>query len=824
YEVVITAGTKTGHWAVTTTVDGKKNPQPLELEFDTLTAPSISGLTVTGQMALGEKLSAKYDFESNGGNEDDHSFFAWGGENTTADKVKALAKAANLKEGKLSRLEVTQEGLMQFGNVTDKGSVPGYIIPPGAVNTVLELSVLPANMVNIGSSTPHTIILRKGKSGNQTTGGNNQGGVPDPNAKPSIDKIVLAGELELKKSLTATYDFNGNGGDAIDNSLFAWHNKGEAPNSSDFKPVEDTTSRILKKELGEQDSGKTIAITIKPINGQQKEGEAKTVDIDMTDKEGNATKPMGGAPGTILDPAAKPSIENLKFTGELYINEPLTVSYDFMANKGYVVDNSEYVLRRFDSKDKGDESKHDTIKKGNVSDNSDKIIHQLSAADANKVVEIVMTPKNGKGITGDKKSVDTSDDEKNDTVGGHADGSIVDPKDGPKITNLTLAMKEVASTLSSGSILTATYDFASEVKNEEDASVFKWGKQDDKKRAQEIVAEEGQQTTVTGSGKGTVEDLELKDEHAGHVIELAVEPRGKNTAGHGHGTVGKVQNVDTSQFPDLKGNPGGRVRGVADDFEIDLKLEKDVEKIDEDFKTQKGKTMTFTIETKKKDGQLIGGVPIEIKLDQATGRAKTDKVSSTVKLKIDNKDFDKDTAYTGYSDQDGKLVIEATDDKTIIGLRTPLVITVNDQATALPPKTQHVIFTVVTSPDTVKANYWGHMNNEIAIPDVNGVKVKRPLLETESKGSDKPIELNGELWQGSISWATANAQCKLPTANDFKKINQHYKGEELTKVTGWPTAGHRHWLSNVYGKTYCLDDDELGKEYNEYVGAIMCLN
>ncbi|WP_319931183.1 inverse autotransporter beta domain-containing protein [Xenorhabdus santafensis] len=803
YEVVITAGTKTGNWAVTTTVDGKKNPKPTELEFDTLTAPSISGLTVTGKMSPGEKLSAKYDFESNGGNEDDHSFFAWGGENTTADKVKALAKAANMKEGEPLRLsDAQQEGLMQFGNVSDKGKVPDYTIPPDAVNTVLELSVLAANKVNIGSSTPHTVILRKGEKGNQTTGGNTQGGVSDPNATPSIDKIVLAGELELKKSLTATYDFNDNGGDATDKSLFAWHDKGEIPNPNDFKPVEDTASHTLKKELGDQDSGKTIAITIKPINGQQKEGEAKTVDISMTDTDINKTVSKGGKPGTILNPEAKPSIDKLTLTGRLYFEETLEANYIFNANNGYYTDKSEYTWTRFK---KGDlntgnrETVADPDAKGTVNEKgipSGKIpSYKLSLKDSGYLLELSILPKNGHGIEADKKMVTNTHE--NDTLTGGINGEVIDPDLGGEIKDLN-----IHGQLEMGQKLTGSYTFIKHDKEDTDESVFLWGiKQPDstdptapqspEKEIRKYIDDPSHYINPANTGI-VPDDYTLEQKDSGRIIQLAMIPRGHRMAIDNKIRIGAVIATDTSIQKKKNnvtgGNEDGSIKGVADKINVDLKTEDGIKKTNDGFKAQKGKTMIVTIETQNQ-GKSVGKIPIEVTLGKATGRNNKDPIEPTAQLKIDGKNYVKDQTYTGVTDQDGKLVIEVTDD-TSIGLRTPLIITANDQANPLPPKTQNVIFTVITSPDSPLANYWGHMTDDIEMTAGN-ITFKRPVLfkEIEAASENNITSYPVEKEEYAISeWANIKIHCTNGVA-DITAIRALWKQEgDIPKKHGWPNV------------------------------------
>lgn len=80
----------------------------------------------------------------------------------------------------------------------------------------------------------------------------------------------------------------------------------------------------------------------------------------------------------------------------------------------------------------------------------------------------------------------------------------------------------------------------------------------------------------------------------------------------------------------------------------------------------------------------------------------------------------------GITDEDGKAQLEVTQDDSR-GLRTPLqAMLVDDPLTV---SDMDVIFTVITSPDSDKAKYWGHMPETVT--NSAGVKFRRPLLAAE---------------------------------------------------------------------------------------------
>ncbi|SFK33674.1 invasin domain 3-containing protein, partial [Xenorhabdus mauleonii] len=266
YEVVITAGTKTGNWAVTTTVDGKKNPQPLELEFDVNKAPSVVISHLEGELAIGKTLTANYKFNSNDSNTVDRSFYVWGAKGTTAARVIELAEKAGAKEP----IELEQEN----GEGRVNGKPITYIIQENDKHKVLEVSILAANDANLRAKGPETMAVDDPRTATTITGGNGSGGVPDPNAVPEVDELDLTGKLELSSTLTVSYKFMPNGGDARDKSQFAWKilsKEGDAMNWQDVdQPAQGDNKGqaklILEKELELEISGEVIVMSILPAN------------------------------------------------------------------------------------------------------------------------------------------------------------------------------------------------------------------------------------------------------------------------------------------------------------------------------------------------------------------------------------------------------------------------------------------------------------------------------------------------------------------------------------------------------------------------------
>ncbi|MDC9589472.1 DUF823 domain-containing adhesin, partial [Xenorhabdus sp. XENO-10] len=783
-----------------TTIDGTDRKQETVIEFDENKAPSISNLQLEGVLHVKGILHTVYQFDAKEGNTTDRSFYVWGEKGSTAKRVVALADAAGTKEP----IELTQkngEGRVAAG-AADKDKVK-YTIESRDIGKVLEVSVLAANDANLRAKAPLTTDVSDPNANQGITGGNGKGGVADPNAKPAIDKIVLSGELEINKPLTAEYTFNSNGGDATDLSQFVWHEKGTP--AATYQPVPDNGKNAqnktgtLSKQLEQADAGKTLAITVKPVNGNNEAGDPKTVDTGMTDTDINKTISKGAKPGTVLDPAAKPSIDNLLLEGKLYLNETLTAKYEFNAHNGDATDNSIYVWKRLRPEDKDGgprEEVSDPEAKGTV--DGRKIpsgaipSYTLGINDTGRLLEIIITPKNGLGETGTDAVINTSQD--HTLIGGTADGAIIDPNRGPIIEGLT-----INGTLEMGKALTGSYIFKQNDKDDVDNSMFLWGikypDSDDptastspEKRISDLVDDPDHHIKTSG----TVPSYNLKPEDSGRIIQLAMVPRSPLKSGNNKMMLGESVATDTKQETQkgniTRGNPEGTVKGIADDFTIIS----DTSEKDADgtmaVKVAKDKAITLTINTIAAGGQSVGGVPIEVKLDKAMGRAKKDKIDATAQLKINGETYTKDKSYIGHTAQDGKLVIEVTDQSSI-GLKTPIVITANDKSNAK-EKTRDVIFTVITSPDTHLANYWGHMINETPI---GGIIFKRPKLSAEWK-ADGTEEIVGESWT-IAKWPTANSYCSLPTADELVNLYNAQQGKKIDISLGWPIANTPRYKS-----------------------------
>ncbi|VDZ77526.1 RatA -like protein [Salmonella bongori] len=125
------------------------------------------------------------------------------------------------------------------------------------------------------------------------------------------------------------------------------------------------------------------------------------------------------------------------------------------------------------------------------------------------------------------------------------------------------------------------------------------------------------------------------------------------------------------------------------------------------------------------------------------------------------------------------------------------------------------IFTVLTSPDSDKANYWGHMPETV---QANGKTLQRPLLLAELPAGITPplhITMNNEVWSmahtiDASTWDLA-AQCgslaKAPVLKDLEELHTIFSD------TGWPTSSSYSYLSqSPSGKYYCGFNQTTGHD------------
>ena len=200
---------------------------------------------------------------------------------------------------------------------------------------------------------------------------------------------------------------------------------------------------------------------------------------------------------------------------------------------------------------------------------------------------------------------------------------------------------------------------------------------------------------------------------------------------------------------------------------LELTLDKTKAKVGEEIK--------LTIKTKTEDGEAYPDVPITINSTGATNRQKAKEQVTMV--------FNQTASFKGNTGSRGEISVMLSDGDGI-GLETSFDVQASFGGD-VESQSRSVIFTVLTSPDTDKANYWGHMTNLVAGTD--GTVYKRPILVREAAALNVPSNadpINGEDWALTTYADAIHVICRAELGT-LEQINSISKNKPVQKH-GWP--------------------------------------
>ncbi|EFE09850.1 adhesion domain-containing protein [Citrobacter youngae] len=215
-------------------------------------------------------------------------------------------------------------------------------------------------------------------------------------------------------------------------------------------------------------------------------------------------------------------------------------------------------------------------------------------------------------------------------------------------------------------------------------------------------------------------------------------------------------------------------------------------------KAKVGESIPLVITTLDAQGNPVGNTPVIFGRGDSVGRANQDvNGSEAAMIQINHGEGRASRAeYYTVTGEDGTLALEVSQDSGA-GFKTPLQATIDDHSDTT--QTLSVVFTVATSPDSEKANYWGHMAETVT--DGNGQVYQRPKLASEfSATPGKTITLTygdydkGETWgmvTGSDAWSGSNGGCgqaSLPGISDLQALYSHYPNGAMRTTNGWPVS------------------------------------
>ncbi|PHZ26748.1 hypothetical protein CS533_14245 [Yersinia bercovieri] len=151
--------------------------------------------------------------------------------------------------------------------------------------------------------------------------------------------------------------------------------------------------------------------------------------------------------------------------------------------------------------------------------------------------------------------------------------------------------------------------------------------------------------------------------------------------------------------------------------------------------------------------------------------------------------------YSGTTGEDGTVMLMLTDPAGL-GLESTLTFSLlGDAGEVSATASQSVIFTIVTSPDTNKANFWGHMSDTIV---VRNVTFKRPPLAAEWAAVSR--EVNNETWS-CCEWFAASQSGVLASREQLLDLQSSYPFDKIETFYGWPLqfSGTGHFWSSTIG-------------------------
>ncbi|EDT0919019.1 hypothetical protein DCN34_003522 [Salmonella enterica subsp. enterica] len=231
-------------------------------------------------------------------------------------------------------------------------------------------------------------------------------------------------------------------------------------------------------------------------------------------------------------------------------------------------------------------------------------------------------------------------------------------------------------------------------------------------------------------------------------------------------------------------------------------------------KAKVGETIPVIITTRDAQGNPAADTPVIFTRGDSVGRANQEVNSSAAAdIQINHSDGRSSGAnYYTATGADGTLTLNISQDSGA-GFKTPLTAAIEHNGVTSAPLP--VIFTVVTSPDTPKANYWGHMAETLT--DSSGVAYRRPLLASEfSATPGKTLTIangyydKGETW-GMITvdkaWNGTGGGCgrdTLPTVANLQTLYGTYPDNAMRSRNGWPmtSSGNnnvsRYWWAGDY--------------------------
>ncbi|WES67077.1 DUF823 domain-containing adhesin [Superficieibacter sp. HKU1] len=244
-------------------------------------------------------------------------------------------------------------------------------------------------------------------------------------------------------------------------------------------------------------------------------------------------------------------------------------------------------------------------------------------------------------------------------------------------------------------------------------------------------------------------------------------------------------------------------------------------------KAKVGEAITLTITTLSAAGEPVPNAPFVFRSISATGRADTDLYMSgdSSELTLNGYVIGPITGSNPSffsTNAEGTLTLQIKQDDGV-GYLNLVDLNIDDNDAS--KQSLRFIFTVPSSPDVEKANYWGHMPDQLTSSD--GKVYRRPKLAAElpsapdrttytitrSIGADP----KGEVWPVFTveeAWNGTNGGCGrdyLPTVSDLHTLYATYPNGDIHNVQGWPARNESspRPYSDGWASDYSVTNNEL---------------
>lgn len=210
-------------------------------------------------------------------------------------------------------------------------------------------------------------------------------------------------------------------------------------------------------------------------------------------------------------------------------------------------------------------------------------------------------------------------------------------------------------------------------------------------------------------------------------------------------------------------------------------------------KAVQGSKITMLVTTNDEQGNPVPNTAFSLAHNISTNRVGATNTSTASNLYVtpsggQTQLMTSSSRFYFVTDNSGHLQLEIAQDNTV-GLKTPLVAMLDHDNTVV--QDMPVIFTVITSPDSDKAQYWGHMPETFTAS--NGVEYQRPLLYDEYPVSVgvSSYTTAGEKWPLATPATMDSGACtrnQMPLLSDLQALYVDHSGGSITTTLGWPTV------------------------------------